>query len=242
MSSAQITTDHETIKQWAKARGGKPAEVEGTTKDGPGALRIEFADTPGGGKLKRLQWPSLLQKLDEEGFALLYREKTEQGEDSRFCKFIYAPRGVLALIQEEHERIHKILDSLEGTTTQATKTRPRLLQQLRELLLPHMSGEEKVVYKALKRASQDEKSATTILESLEEHRHTKMALERLEKADPESPAFSARLKVLKELVEHHIEEEQTELFDAARNLLGEDGLAALEDHYGRREEKTLAKL
>ncbi|MFP4052736.1 MAG: hemerythrin domain-containing protein [Phycisphaerae bacterium] len=242
MSTVQLTTDHETIKTWAKERNGKAAQVEGTGDGDPGVLRIEFPDAGKADSLKRIQWPSFFKKFDEQGLALLYQDQTERGEISRFCKLVYAPQGVLAMLHEEHEKVLRTLASMEDTTPNAVKTRPRLLEQLEELLIPHMAGEKKVVYKALKQAATDNEETRTVLEAREEHRLAKQELKRLAKADPETPAWGARLKVLKEVVEHHIEEEEEEMFDLARNLLGEEQLEELDQQYRKREQKALAKL
>jgi hemerythrin-like domain-containing protein len=239
MSSAQLTTDHNTIKQWVKRRNGKPARVEGTDNGGPGLLRIDFPGYGDDKKLKPLRWDAFFKKFDSEGLALLYQETTRHGDISRFNKIVHAPQGVLGALHQEHEKVLNLLEKMAETTTAAVKTRPRMLEDLRQLLVPHMDGEEKVVYKALKKAGD---RPTEVMEGYEEHRHARKALDRLEKADPETTDWTARLKVLKDLIEHHVEEEESEMFDLARNLMGEDGLEALSADYAAREEKTLAKL
>lgn len=240
--TSQMTTDHETIKQWAKQRGGKPAEVKGVEGEHPGLLRIEFPDYDQDQDLKRIQWPSFFKKFDEQNLAMLYQDRTRRGEVSRFNKLVYAPEGVLHQLHQEHERVRKLLADMSDTTTNAKKTRPKLLGQLRELLIPHMAGEEKVVYKALKKAAEADEAMTTVLEGYEEHKLAKKALSRLEKADPESPEWDARCNVLKEVIDHHTEEEESEMFDLARNLLGRDGLDEIEDDYEQRKAKALGKL
>ena len=86
---SKTTTDHDTIRSWAEARGGYPATVEGTTDgNGPGVLRIAFE---GGGDhedLARIEWDEFFRKFDEEGLALLYQEETSSGEPSRFNKIV----------------------------------------------------------------------------------------------------------------------------------------------------------
>ncbi len=242
MSNVSLTTDHDTIKEWAQERNGKAAEVEGTADEGVGVLQIEFPGSNGGKKLKRIQWPSFFRKFDQKNLALLYQDRTEKGEVSRFCKIVYAPQGVLATLHLEHDQIRNVLADMAGTTTAAAKTRPRLLDKLRDLLEPHMKGEEKVVYEALRQSSEDEESLTTVLEGYEEHKAAKKALKRLIKADPETPAWTARLSVLKELIEHHIEEEENEMFDVARNLLGQEGLEQVRPEYEQRADKTRSKM
>ncbi len=84
---AQTTTDHQTIRRWAEARGGKPAAVSATHKgDDAGILRIDF-DAPEEG-LEPISWDAFFEKFEESRLALLYQDKTQSGETSRFFKLV----------------------------------------------------------------------------------------------------------------------------------------------------------
>jgi hypothetical protein len=72
-----------------------------------------------------------------------------------------------------------------------------------------------------------EKAADAVLESLEEHHLVKWTLSELEKMDPSDERYDAKVKVMMESVEHHVEEEEGELFPAVRKLLGEELLEEL---------------
>lgn len=86
MSDAKTTTDHDEIREWAEARGGKPATVESTESGGePGVLRIEFQDPS---ELEEISWDDWFAKFDEEKLALLYQEETKDGSESRFHKLV----------------------------------------------------------------------------------------------------------------------------------------------------------
>ena len=241
MAAARLTTDHDTIREWAKQRGGKPAQVD-DGREGAGILRIEFPGHGDSTGLKRMQWPSFFKKFDVEELAFLYQETSDRGELSRFCKFVNAPQGLLRTLHAEHEQIRGLLEKMQQTTPRAAKTRPQLLEQLREVLIPHMAGEEKAFYKKLKKGTEDDDQLGTVFEGYEEHRHAKDALARLEKADIDTPQWAARLSVLKELVEHHIEEEEEEMFGLARNVLGQQGLEEVQAHFEKREKKALKKM
>ena len=85
---SQITTDRETIRRWAEARGGRPATVRSTESGGePGVLRIDF---PGGEEeaFEEISWDDFFDKFDEKGLAFLYQEKTASGKPSRFFKLV----------------------------------------------------------------------------------------------------------------------------------------------------------
>lgn len=83
---AKTTTDHDEIRRWAEARGGRPASVRGTEADeDAGVLRILFRDDAA---LEAISWDDFFDKFEEEELAFLYQEKTSDGSQSRFFKFV----------------------------------------------------------------------------------------------------------------------------------------------------------
>lgn len=89
MASANATTDHEFIRQWAEERGGKPAQVKGTGSDAEiGIIRIDFPGYSGAGSLEPISWDEFFEKFDANELALLYQEKTAAGELSNFNKIV----------------------------------------------------------------------------------------------------------------------------------------------------------
>jgi len=88
-SESKTTTDHKTIQKWAEARGGKPATVKSTEKNGEaGVLRIDFPGYSGAGSLEEISWDEFFKKFDEKKLAFLYQEHTANGEESRFFKLV----------------------------------------------------------------------------------------------------------------------------------------------------------
>lgn len=90
MSDAKTTQDHDTIRAWAQARGGKPATVSGTGDGEAGILRLDF--DPKDEKLDTITWGEFFAKFDEADLAFLYQEETADGKKSRFHKFISAEK------------------------------------------------------------------------------------------------------------------------------------------------------
>lgn len=87
MSDSKTTQDHNTIRKWAEARGGKPAHVTATGNNGDaGILRLDF--DPADRNLKTISWEEFFRKFDEEHLSFLYQEKTADGHTSRFHKFV----------------------------------------------------------------------------------------------------------------------------------------------------------
>ena len=86
---SKTTTDHETIKKWAEARGGKPATVKSTESHGePGVLRIDFPGYKGEGSLEEISWDEFFEAFEKNNLAFLYQEKTKDGKQSRFSKLV----------------------------------------------------------------------------------------------------------------------------------------------------------
>ena len=81
------TTDHDAIREWVEARGGKPASVKGTGDD-IGILRIDFPGYSGADKLEPITWEQFFEKFEENNLEFFYQEETSDGKESRFSKFV----------------------------------------------------------------------------------------------------------------------------------------------------------
>ncbi|WP_101342188.1 hypothetical protein [Cereibacter azotoformans] len=84
MSEAITTRDHDTIRKWAEARDGHPAKVDTGGKGG--ILRIDFGEPED--RLTQIDWDEFFRIFDENGLSFLYQDKTKDGGQSRFNKFV----------------------------------------------------------------------------------------------------------------------------------------------------------
>ncbi|WP_163269950.1 hypothetical protein [Chelativorans alearense] len=84
MSAAVTTTDHDEIRNWAEARGGRPARVKATKPDG--ILRIDFGEPEE--ELEPITWADFFRIFDESNLAFLYQERTDDDRISRFNKLV----------------------------------------------------------------------------------------------------------------------------------------------------------
>ena len=90
MSESKTTTDHEEIRRWVVARGGRTARVKGTGGDGDGGLlRVDYPGRGDEDTLEEISWEEFFETFDENGLAFLYQEETRSGDESRFAKLIY---------------------------------------------------------------------------------------------------------------------------------------------------------
>ena len=84
----RTTRDHEIIRKWAEARGGHPARVAGTERDGAGVIRIQFPASDGVNPLEPIGWNDFFSKFDENQLAFVYQETTSDGQLSRFNRLV----------------------------------------------------------------------------------------------------------------------------------------------------------
>jgi hemerythrin superfamily protein len=144
----------------------------------------------------------------------------------------------IQLLKTDHQKVKALLAELAETTTRAVKKRADLLDEIRVNLKAHTQIEEEIFYPAFKKAGEKEE-AKMYFEAMEEHRAAgELVLPDLLNTDTGSEKFSGRAKVLKELVEHHVKEEEEEMFKQAKKLFSKDELNEL----GRQLEQRKAEL
>lgn len=86
-ANSKTTTDHNTIRKWAEEHDGKPSRVKGTGDKEGGLLRINF---PGYAEdnLEEISWDEFFKTFEDRKLALIYQEKTKDGKESHFSKFV----------------------------------------------------------------------------------------------------------------------------------------------------------
>lgn len=119
-------------------------------------------------------------------------------------------------LKKDHEIVKQLLEQLQESSPTAIKRRRDLLQRLHDEIIPHIRAEEKVFYEPLKDIAGME---DMVLECYEEHVTTESILRELESMDPSQDRWDAKLTVFKESFEHHVDEEEQELFNNARQVL-----------------------
>lgn len=90
MAAAKTTTDHDEIRGWVEARGGRPARVKrtGRSASDPGILRIDFPGFGGQETLEHIDWDDWFQAFEDNDLAFLYQDKVAGGRQSRFSKLV----------------------------------------------------------------------------------------------------------------------------------------------------------
>jgi hemerythrin superfamily protein len=127
--------------------------------------------------------------------------------------------NALDLLKKDHKEVKKLLSELEGED--AGREQRNIFNEIDQKLRLHEHLEETLLYPELKKHEESKEEA---IEGFVEHHTANAVLLDLANQKVGSPEFAARAKVLKELIEHHIEEEEGELFDKAEEVLGEERL------------------
>ena len=134
--------------------------------------------------------------------------------------------NAFTLLKADHEKVAGLLEKIDETTERALKTREELFAQVKSELDLHAMIEEEIFYPALE---QTEEVREITLEAYEEHRLVKQLLGELDAAPKDTEEWTAKFTVLKENIEHHVEEEEGELFKKAREVLSEEEIETLGD-------------
>ncbi|WP_397454038.1 hemerythrin domain-containing protein [Pseudomonas sp. NA-150] len=146
--------------------------------------------------------------------------------------------NAIDMLEQDHVRVKDILSQLSDSTERALKKRVELVSKLEMELVIHTRLEEEILYPAFKEAGSKEQDIM-YFEAKEEHRTVdSLVLPDLKVTDPGTPEFAGRVKVVKELLEHHIEEEETEMFPQCKKLLGKEKL----DELGKQMEALKAQM
>jgi hemerythrin superfamily protein len=132
----------------------------------------------------------------------------------------------IAVLKADHRRVTELFDKFESLGDRAHKTRERTVAKIVEELSLHAGIEENVFYPAV-RERLAEQGTPMVLESLEEHHVVKLLLSELESMDPGSERYVAKVTVLREIVDHHVEEEESEMFKQARGAFSRGELRDL---------------
>ena len=131
----------------------------------------------------------------------------------------------IEMLKEDHRKVEKLFEEFEETGERAYETKAGLAEQIIRELRIHSQLEEEIFYPAARGAQSE--TTEQVKEAIEEHHVVDQLLEEIEGMQPQDEQYDAKVTVLKENVEHHVEEEEGELFKEARKGVGEERLQEL---------------
>lgn len=240
--SAKATIDHDEIRRWVEERGGCPAHVRRSGKRGdPGILRIDFPGFSGIKTLERIPWEDFFDWFEKNSLAFLHQDE-KNGRISRFCKLVSrdsveleapspAPRrqargdgggamrqesiDAIDLIQQQHDEVRDLFGRMEGDES--------VIDEVLDRVATHLAIEEGVLYPALLDTELKERT----YENITEHIGVKRLIADLIEGASDPAARLPQLRVLRRLVEEHMDEEEAEMLPAMARLFDDDERLAL---------------
>ena len=129
----------------------------------------------------------------------------------------------IQLLEQQHREVEKLFEQFENAGDRAKKTKQQVAKKIMDRLAAHATIEEKIFYPATKDARTEE----ILHEAAEEHLAAKRIIADLVEKDLDDEVFEAKVSVLKEQIEHHVEEEEKELFPKVKKLLDQEQLEEL---------------
>lgn len=124
----------------------------------------------------------------------------------------------LTLLHQDHEEVNALFERALDEGAPAAQRRTAI-NAIVEALTLHAKMEEKIFYPALRRAGKTEER-DSVLEAGEEHGVVKDLIAKIKRVQGRDETLKAKVTVLKELVQHHVEEEESTMFDEARRVMG----------------------
>jgi hemerythrin superfamily protein len=148
--------------------------------------------------------------------------------------------GILQDLHQDHEAVSKLIEQL--LKTESAAERSPVFKELMSMLLTHSHAERNVLYQKMVK-SEDEKARSFALEGTNEHQIVEQQLQQMSRArNKASEQWTAQLTVLRELVNHHVKEEESTGFSCARSEFDGEQLEKFADQFRRQKEKLMAEM
>ncbi len=138
----------------------------------------------------------------------------------------------IGLLEADHRAVEDLFKQFEAAGERAGAKKQRLFETIRHELEVHTSIEEEIFYPASRAVDEE-----MVAEAVEEHHVVDMLIAEIAQLEPSDEAFDAKMTVLMENIEHHVEEEEKELFPKVKKELGADKMRELGDQMASRKQE-----
>jgi len=136
---------------------------------------------------------------------------------------------ITTLLKEDHREVEELIAQLEEGADKET------FLKLKSSLELHTQIEENIYYPALEGKDETDELVT---DAYQEHDEVDELLEEMSGTDIESDEFQVLLKQLKDSIEHHVKEEENELFPKSEEVLGAEKLEKMGDEMEKMKSKS----
>lgn len=146
----------------------------------------------------------------------------------------------IKLLKQDHAAVKALFEEFAASGERAHQKRKNIATRVCEELTVHASIEEEIFYPTIK-AQHSEPGRKLVRESIEEHEIVKRLVDEITELDEQDEQFSAKMKVLQDVVEHHVKEEEKQMFPLASRLLTQQQLDELGDELEVQKEELQSK-
>ena len=129
-------------------------------------------------------------------------------------------------LKQDHDKVKALLNQLIALPEDSVEEKSRLLEAIRDDLIPHSRAEEAVLYNSMRLVDE---SKTLAMHGYREHMEAETLLRTLQLGDKLKLNWKDTARKLKEALEHHIEDEEGEMFETAQNLFTEEEAMVMND-------------
>jgi hemerythrin-like domain-containing protein len=136
----------------------------------------------------------------------------------------------IEILKEDHEKVKQLFSQVESG-------KEKIYSQIEQELKVHMEAEEKFLYPPLEQHDETKEKA---LEAYEEHHVAKTVMKEISKGSSKDERWKAKVKVLNELIKHHIEEEEKEIFKMAKKVLDKNEIQEITEKIQQAKSKAKA--
>jgi hemerythrin superfamily protein len=150
-----------------------------------------------------------------------------------------AGQDAIALLTADHREVSEMFEQFEQLGDRATTSKEKLKDKICKALIAHTTIEEEIFYPAV-RAANVEEGEDMVDEAIVEHAAAKDLIKQLQEMQPDDDLYDAKVKVLSEQIEHHVKEEEKEMFPKAKKA-GLD-LRALGQEMALRKQELMSTL
>ena len=150
-----------------------------------------------------------------------------------------AGQDAIALLTADHREVSEMFEQFEQLGDRATTSKEKLKDKICKALIAHTTIEEEIFYPAV-RAANVEEGEDMVDEAIVEHASAKDLIKQLQEMQPDDDLYDAKVKVLSEQIEHHVKEEEKEMFPKAKKA-GLD-LRALGQEMAMRKQELMSTL
>jgi hemerythrin superfamily protein len=126
------------------------------------------------------------------------------------------PIDAVELLTQQHREVEEMFERFEKMTDRAKVSKKKLADEICNALIMHTTIEEEIFYPATREASED--TEDMVDEAVVEHASAKDLIAQIMEMDPDDDLYDAKVKVLSEMIDHHVEEEEKEMFPKTKQL------------------------